>query len=59
MNQISIKVGDSFALPVQFYDTETKLGMTITDEMGISSQIANSSGQVIATPTISRLAEKG
>lgn len=59
MNQISMKQGDSFTLPIQFYDTDTKLGMIITNEMVISSQIANSSGQVIATPTISKLAEAG
>ena len=35
MNQ-TIKIGDSFALPIQFYDTDTKLGMVITNDMLIS-----------------------
>ena len=56
---MTFKQGDTFSLPIQFYDTETKLGMIITDEMVISSQIANTSGQVIATPNISKLAEAG
>ncbi len=56
---MTFKQGDTFSLPIQFYDTETKLGMIITDEMVISSQIANTSGQVIATPTISKLTEAG
>lgn len=56
---ISIKQGDSFSLPIQFYDTETKLGMNITDEMFISSQIINTSGQVIATPSVIKLVETG
>lgn len=59
MNNLNIKQGDSFSLPIQFYDTDKKLGMTITDEMIISSQIANTSGQIIATPIISKLAETG
>lgn len=56
---LSIKQGDSFSLPIQFYDTNTKLGMNFSDEMLISSQIANSSGQIIATPSVSKLAETG
>lgn len=48
----SIKIGDSFALPIQFYDIDTKLGMQITDDMLISAQIINSQNQVIATPVI-------
>lgn len=48
----SIKIGDSFALPIQFYDTDTKLGMSITNDMSITAQIVNSSNQVIATPVI-------
>ena len=56
---MTFKQGDTFSLPIQFYNTDTKLGMIITDEMIISSQIANSSGQVIATPNISKLAEAG
>ena len=51
MNQ-TIKIGDSFALPIQFYDTDTKLGMQITDDMLITAQIINSQNQVIATPVI-------
>jgi hypothetical protein len=51
MNQ-TIKIGDSFALPIQFYDTDTKLGMAITNDMLISAQIINSQNQVIATPVI-------
>ena len=51
MNQ-TIKIGDSFALPIQFYDTDTKLGMAITNDMLISTQIINSQNQVIATPVI-------
>ncbi len=51
MNQ-TIKIGDSFALPIQFYDTDTKLGMAITNDMLITAQIINSQNQVIATPVI-------
>lgn len=48
----TIKIGDSFALPIQFYDVDTKLGMAITDDMLISAQIINSQNQVIAIPII-------
>ena len=48
----SIKIGDSFALPIQFYDIDTTLRMQITDDMLISAQIINSQNQVIATPVI-------
>ena len=56
---LSIKQGDSFSLPIRFYDADTKLGMNISDEMISSSQIANSAGQIIATPSVSKLAETG
>ncbi len=52
MNQNQIKIGDSFALPIEFYDVDTKLGMKITDDMNITAQIVNSSNQVIATPVV-------
>lgn len=48
----TIKIGNSFALPIQFYDIDTKLGMAITDDMSITAQIVNSSNQVIATPVV-------
>lgn len=53
------KIGDSFTLPIQFYDAKTNLSMSITDEMLISSVIVNRSGAVIAVPIITKLAEAG
>lgn len=50
-----IKIGDSFALPVQFYDTATGEGLNITDNMLITAEIINSTAQTIATPTILKL----
>ena len=51
----TIKTGDSFALPVQFYDTATGEGLNITNDMIITAEIVNSSAQNIATPTIIKL----
>lgn len=51
----TIKTGDSFALPIQFYDTNTKFGLRITDDMLITANIVNSTSQPIATPTIIKL----
>lgn len=54
-----IKIGDSFTLPVQFYNTENLEPVLLTDDMQITCQIINSTGQIFATPTISRLQEPG
>ena len=51
----TIKTGDSFALPIQFYDTTTGQGLSITNDMIITAEIVNSSAQNIATPTIIKL----
>ncbi|WP_336949088.1 hypothetical protein [Acinetobacter junii] len=52
MTTLTIKIGSSFAVPIQFYDTETKLGMAITDDMVITAQIVNAHNEVIAIPNI-------
>ncbi|MBJ9952167.1 hypothetical protein I5735_03720 [Acinetobacter baumannii] len=52
MSQISIKIGDSFAIPIQFYDTKTDKGFAIPDGAILSTKIVNSSKQVIAEPVI-------
>ena len=54
-----IKIGDSFALPIQFYNTTNSEPVQITDDMQITCQIINSTGQTIAKPNISRLQELG
>lgn len=54
MNAIC-KVGDSFTVPIQFYDTKTGQGMLLTDDMKFSAHIVNSSQQIIAIPMISVL----
>lgn len=46
------KIGDSFAIPVQFYNTETNQGLAITSEMVITSRIVNALNQTIAEPII-------
>lgn len=51
----TIKIGDSFTLPIQFYDTATGEGLTITDDMTITADIINSMGHAIAIPSISKL----
>lgn len=52
MKQLSIKIGDSFAIPIQFYDTKTDKGFAIPDDAILSTKIVNSSKQVIAEPEI-------
>ncbi len=54
-----MKIGDSFALPIQFYNTADQQAFVITDDMQITCQIINSIGHVFATPSISRLQEPG
>ena len=51
----TIKIGDSFALPIQFYDTASGEGLSITDDMHITAEIVNSIAQNIATPIILKL----
>ena len=51
MNSI-FKIGDSFAVPIQFYDTELDQGMTITQDMTITARIINAQNQTIAEPQI-------
>ncbi|MBK0062372.1 MULTISPECIES: hypothetical protein [unclassified Acinetobacter] len=51
MNAI-FKIGDSFAVPVQFYDTESDSGMTITGDMVITARIINAQNQTIAEPQV-------
>ncbi|WP_336033413.1 hypothetical protein [Acinetobacter bereziniae] len=52
MSQISVKIGDSFAIPIQFYDTKTDKSFAIPDDAILSTKIVNSSKQVIAEPVI-------
>lgn len=51
MNPV-FKIGDTFALPVQFINTETNDGLELTQDMEISAKIINSMNQIIATPAI-------
>lgn len=53
MNAI-FKIGDSFAVPIQFYDTELDQGMTITPDMTITARIINAQNQTIAEPQVTR-----
>ncbi|AMW79761.1 hypothetical protein AMD27_13215 [Acinetobacter sp. TGL-Y2] len=55
----TIKIGDSFAVPIQFYDTKTNLGMMLNDDMKISATIINSSQHVIAKPVVTLLEQAG
>lgn len=51
MNAI-FKIGDSFAVPIQFYDTQLDQGMMITQDMIITARIINAQNQTIAEPQI-------
>ncbi|MDO6643660.1 hypothetical protein [Acinetobacter guillouiae] len=39
--KVTIKIGDSFALPIQFYDTASREGLSIADDMHITAEIVN------------------
>lgn len=54
----SIKIGDSLAVPIQFYNPDLNQGFVITDEMSITAQIVNSSNEVIATPVITAYSDQ-
>ncbi|MDH2019003.1 hypothetical protein N5J44_07800 [Acinetobacter ursingii] len=62
MNAI-FKIGDSFAVPIQFYNTELDQGMTITPDMSITARIVNAQNQTIAEPHVTiypdQLQDKG
>ncbi|MDV4263303.1 hypothetical protein ACG9XY_12310 [Acinetobacter seifertii] len=48
----SFKIGDSFAVPIQFFNTETDQGLVITPDMVITSRIVNALNQTIAEPIV-------
>ena len=49
---MTFKQGDTFSLPIQFYDTEQNVGITLTPDMQISSTMINAAGKVIAEPNV-------
>ncbi|MEG2263724.1 MAG: hypothetical protein RSC68_05085 [Acinetobacter sp.] len=50
---LTIKTGDSFTVPIQFYDTQTDQGFAIPVGAILEAKIINSAKQVIAVPQIS------
>ncbi len=52
MENLTIKIGDSFAVPIQFFDTKSDQGFLIPANAILESKIVNSSKQVIAEPMI-------
>jgi len=52
MSQMTIKIGDSFAVPIQFYDKDTSKGYAIPYGAFLTAKIINSSKQVIAEPIV-------
>ena len=52
-----IKIGDSFSVQVQFFDTDNNAPMLLTDDMQITCQIINPNGNTIAIPTVRKLDE--
>ncbi|WP_151713356.1 hypothetical protein [Acinetobacter bereziniae] len=52
MENLKIKIGDSFTVPIQFFDTNTDQGFLIPTNAILESKIVNSSKQVIAEPMI-------
>lgn len=52
MSQMTIKIGDSFAVPIQFYDKDTSEGYVIPDNAFLTAKIINSSKQIIAEPIV-------
>lgn len=51
MNLI-FKRGDSFTLPIQFYDTDNEIGLRLTTDMQITAQIITASKVTIAAPKV-------
>ena len=51
----TIKIGDSFSVPIQFFDTDDNAPMLLTDEMHINCQIINTAGNTIAVPSVKKL----
>lgn len=57
------KIGDSFSVPIELQDPETGLNIEITPNISFECTIVDTSGSVIATPTITpyqnQVADKG
>ncbi len=52
MNNLTLKIGDSFNLPIQFYDAITGDGFVIPSDASVEAKIINSSKQTLAVPSI-------
>ena len=50
-----IKIGDSFSVPVQFFNTDHNAPMVLTNDMQITCQIINANGNPVAIPTVKKL----
>ncbi|WP_445115008.1 hypothetical protein [Acinetobacter sp. WZC-1] len=48
----TIKVGDSFAVPIKFYDTLTGNGLNISSDMLVTAHIVTHTHKLIAIPTV-------
>ena len=56
MNNIPyFKVGDTFHVPIKFFDTETDYPVEITPDMTVSCNIKLSSSRVIYSPVVTVL----
>lgn len=57
------KIGDTFSVPIRFYDTETDDGVEITPLMNISCRIQTKAGELISdcvvTPYPDQINDKG
>lgn len=49
---MNFKKGDTFTLPIQFYNTDTQAGLTLTPNMQITAKIVDASRALIAEPTV-------
>lgn len=62
-NNAYFKIGDTFSVPAQFYDTETKLGVPISPSMVLAARVTNKMGTLIAdcvvTPYADQVADAG
>lgn len=48
----TFKIGDSFNVPIRFYDDTNKQGIPLTSEIIIDCKISDSIGNVFSTPEI-------
>ena len=53
------KVGDTFTVPIQFINSDTKEPIVITSDMQFSCAILDARGNTVTTPTVEPLPEDG